>query len=185
MSDAAGQRVSLAALRGKVVVLDFWATWCAPCLAALPHTQQLARTYREQGVVVVASCTRDERAKFDAWVAKHGAEYPDIVFAHDPSAMSEERAAKVQYGVSAIPVQFVIDREGRVVGSIQGYFPGEVLLDAMLARAGIAVDPQVLEKALEDERQRGWGRTGADAADGGGAKEAGRPDGGEARVIRR
>jgi thiol-disulfide isomerase/thioredoxin len=185
MTDAAGQRVALADLRGKVIVLEFWATWCGPCLLAMPHAQELARTYREQGVVVIASCTRDEREKFEAWVAVHGADYPDVVFAHDPLAMGEDRAAKVHYGVDGIPVQFVLDREGRVIGSIKGYFPGEVLLDAMLARAGIAVDPKVLEKAAEDERLRGW-RKGGTAAPADGSPQGVTPlGGGEVRVIRR
>jgi peroxiredoxin len=152
--DLEGGPVRLADFRGKVVVLDFWATWCGPCKAAMPHVQQIAAEYREQGVVVLASCTSDGRAAFESWVREHKAEYPNLVFAHDAAERTPERASRALYGVTGIPHQLVIDREGRIVAQVSGYRPGEVLLDAALAKAGIAVDPAILEKAAEDQRQR-------------------------------
>lgn len=154
MVDVTGKPVSLSALRGKVVVLDFWATWCKPCLAAIPHLQDLAATYGKDGVVVVGSCTRDTQEKFAAWVGENQAKYPQVVFAHDPEAMSDEPGGKRHYGVTGIPAQFVIGRDGILVGSVQGYFPGEVLLDALLAKAGIAVPQDVLDRAKKDAEAR-------------------------------
>ncbi|MCC6782032.1 MAG: redoxin domain-containing protein [Planctomycetes bacterium] len=154
MTDVEGKPVALDALRGKVVVLDFWATWCGPCMAALPHVQKVAETYGEQGVVIVASCTSDERAKFETWVRANQMNYPDIVFAHDPLERGLERASRKLYGVSGIPMQFVIDREGKLVAAVSGYMNGEVLLDAALAKAGIAVDAAILEQAVQDQKKR-------------------------------
>jgi peroxiredoxin len=152
--DLPGSPVKLSDHRGKVVVLDFWATWCGPCKAALPHTQEVAARYQDQGVVVLASCTSDERASFEGWVKQHQDKYPDIRFSHDPAERSPDRASRKLYGVSGIPVQFVIDKDGRIAAVVEGYLPGEVLLDAALAKAGIKVEQAILDQAIEDQRKR-------------------------------
>ncbi|MCB9878966.1 MAG: TlpA family protein disulfide reductase [Planctomycetes bacterium] len=149
-----GQPVRLADHAGKVVVLDFWATWCGPCKAALPHVQELAAHYKDQGVVVIASCTNDSKKAFDGWIKEHAAKYPDIVFAFDPLERSPERGSRVHYGVSGIPQQFVVGRDGVIKSLVTGYMMGEVLLDAALAAAGVEVPAEVLEKAKADQLKR-------------------------------
>ena len=153
-TDAAGKAVKLSDYRGKVVILDFWATWCGPCIASMPHTQEVAAHYKDQGVVVLASCTSDTRAKFDAWVKRNQAQYPDILFSHDPEERGANRASHKLYGVSGIPQQFIIDREGKIAALVTGYMKGEALLDAALAQAGIKVDPALVAKAAEDQKKR-------------------------------
>ncbi len=74
--DAAGKEVSLSHYRAKVVVLDFWATWCGPCIKALPHAQKIAEQYRKQGVVVLAVCTSDKRSSFENWLKKNRQNFP-------------------------------------------------------------------------------------------------------------
>jgi thiol-disulfide isomerase/thioredoxin len=154
MHDVDGKPVRLADHAGKVVVLDFWATWCGPCKTALPHVQELAQHYRAQGAVVIASCTNDGRDEFVAWVREHGSKYPDVIFAHDPLERAESRASRQHYGVGGIPHQFVIGRDGKIASQVIGYMQGEVLLDAALAKAGLIVDPAVLEQAATNERRR-------------------------------
>jgi len=155
MQDLAGLELNLSNYRGKVVVLDFWASWCGPCKAAMPHNQEIAAKYKDQGVVMLASCTNDTRDNFEEWVRANQAAYPDIIWAHDPVGKGDERASKRLYNVPGIPTQFIIDREGRVIDVIVGYVKGEVLLDAALAKAGIVVDAATLAKAAEDLRKRG------------------------------
>ncbi len=154
MTDAAGKPVKLSAYKGKVVVLDFWATWCGPCVSSMPHTQQVAAQYKDQGVVVIGSCTSDKRKAFESWVAKNQSKYPDFVYAHDPLEKSPERPSHKLYGVSGIPAQFIIGRDGNVAAFVGGYMEGEVLLEAALAKAGIKVDPAILAKAAEDQKKR-------------------------------
>ena len=149
-----GKQMKLSDLRGKIVVLDFWATWCGPCVAAMPHVQEIADHYKDQGVVVLASCTSDERSKFDAWVDSKTQDYPNVMFAFDPLEKSADRASRKLYGVSGIPQQFVIDKDGKVVAEVGGYRKGEVLLDAALAKAGVKVDAATLEQAAKDQAAR-------------------------------
>jgi thiol-disulfide isomerase/thioredoxin len=150
-----GKDVKLSDYRGKVVVLDFWATWCGPCMTAMPHTQEVAAKYKDQDVVVLGSCTSDTRAKFEEWVRRNQDKYPDIVWTHDPAERGTERASNKLYGVRGIPTQFIIDRQGKVVDIVVGYMKGEVILDASLAKAGVQVAPEVLEQAAKQLKARG------------------------------
>ena len=153
-TDINGKTVKISDFKGKVIILDFWAPWCGPCIASMPHTQQVATTYKDQGVVVLGSCTSDTRANFEKWVKANQEKYPDFIFAHDAAEKGPDRASRKLYGVSGIPTQFIIDREGKLAAISIGYLSGEVLLDAALAKAGIKVDPAILAKAVEDQKKR-------------------------------
>ncbi len=152
--DLAGKTVKLSDFAGKIVVLDFWATWCGPCKASLPHTQEVAAKYKNQDVVVLANCTSDARRAFESWLQQNGGDYPDIVFTHDAAEKKPERASRSLYGVGGIPQQFVIGKDGKVAAIVDGYMTGEVLLEAALAKAGVKVDAATLEKAAEDQKKR-------------------------------
>ena len=154
-TDASGKEVKISDFRGKVVILDFWATWCGPCLASMPHTQEVAAHYQDQGVVVVASCTSDSRRAFETWIKRNAEKYPNINFSHDPEEKSVNRASHRLYGVGGIPQQFIIDREGKIVALVTGYLKGEAILDAALAKAGITVDPALVAKGARDLEKRG------------------------------
>jgi peroxiredoxin len=149
-----GKDVKLSDYRGKVVILDFWATWCGPCMASMPHTQEVSAHYKDQGVVVLANCTSDTRKKFESWVKANQAKYPDIVWTHDKAEKSPDRVSRKIFGVGGIPTQFIIDREGKVVDIVVGYMKGEAILDAALAKAGVKVDPALIEKGAADLKKR-------------------------------
>jgi hypothetical protein len=76
------------------------------------------------------------------------------VFAFDPLERSPERASRKLYGVSGIPQQFVIGRDGKIASAVTGYMKGEVLLDAALVAAGIDVPAEVVEQAAKDQVKR-------------------------------
>jgi peroxiredoxin len=141
--DPEGREVRLADYRGKVLILDFWATWCGPCVASMPHTQEIAAKYADQGVAVLAVCTGDKRKRFEDWVKLKAPAYPSLRFTFDPheqgTPAEKDRASFALYGVPAIPTQFIIDREGRIAGSTTGYMRGDDSLERALAAAGVKV----------------------------------------------
>lgn len=149
-NDIAGKPVKLSDYKGKVVVLDFWATWCGPCIKSLPHTESVAKEFKPQGVVILAVCTSDTRAKYEPWVKENQEKYADVNFTceiHERgSATFAERASKKLYGVSGIPTRFVINRDGKIVAALVGFDSEDARLEAGLARAGIKVDNAVAAK---------------------------------------
>jgi peroxiredoxin len=153
-TDINGKPVKISDFKSKVVILDFWAPWCGPCIASMPHTNEVAATYKDQGVVVLGSCTSDTRANFDKWVKTNQEKYPDFIFSHDAAEKTTDRASRKLYGVSGIPTQFIIDREGKIAAISIGYLKGEVLLEGALAKAGVKVDPAIVAKAVEDQKRR-------------------------------
>jgi thiol-disulfide isomerase/thioredoxin len=105
---ALGDRVTLAASRGKVTVLDFWATWCGPCLAAMPRLDQLARSHPDVAVLAVnLDDPAAARALFDQ------RRYAMTLVADDGDASQ-------RYGVSSIPHTVIIDRRGVVREVVHG-----------------------------------------------------------------
>lgn len=136
VQDRNGTPVKLSDYKGKVVVLDFWATWCGPCMASLPHTNQVAKDFKDKGVVVLAVNVWDTKDKFDQWLPTH-AQFDAIIFAIDTTKDQDQGIAKTLYGVAGIPTQFVIGKDGKVVKSFVGFGgPNNDLADAIKAALG-------------------------------------------------
>lgn len=154
VQDLEGGAVKLSDFRGKTVVLDFWATWCTPCRAAMPHNQEVAARYKDQNVVVVAVSVWESKEKLSTWMKANQAHFPDIVWLWSSAGRGEGDPAGQLYGLTAIPCQFIINPEGRVVATVSGYLKGEVLLEAALAKAGIKVDPALVAQGAEDLKKR-------------------------------
>jgi len=111
--------VSLADLKGKAVLLDFWATWCPPCRAELPIVDSVAAHYRDKGLVVIGVNTSDEEGLAAPFIKQHGYKYP-IAFDGDATAARAYRA-------DALPTLVVISRSGKIVASRQGMVEGAEL----------------------------------------------------------
>jgi thiol-disulfide isomerase/thioredoxin len=109
VSDIDGRVWSLEALRGKVVVLDFWATWCPPCLRLLPDLKRLNAEYKHRGVVVLGVNRDEGSGELRKAVADLGLDWPQV---HDPSRPGAELADL--YGVRELPTTVIIDQRGRL-----------------------------------------------------------------------
>ena len=94
--------MDLKSLKGKIVVLDFWATWCGPCLRAVPHTNDMMKNYAKDGVVIIGVCNQSGSEKMAATVKEHGIKYPVAVDAGTNAA----------YQVKSYPDYYLIDRKG-------------------------------------------------------------------------
>jgi cytochrome c biogenesis protein CcmG/thiol:disulfide interchange protein DsbE len=99
--------VSLAQLRGKAVVLNFFASWCGPCKREAPALEQLWRDYRSRGVVVLGIDTNDASSDARAFVSAHGLTYPTVTGGGRLTG---------KYGIAGLPVTYVLNRQGRLVG---------------------------------------------------------------------
>ncbi len=111
-----GDRVRLSDLRGKVVVLDFWASWCKPCRAQSEIMDRLARKFEGKDVYVLGIATSDQREEADAFVQGHQLAYP--------SAFDEGSAVSNAYGVSVLPTLVLVGRDGTVL-DVQARMVGE------------------------------------------------------------
>jgi cytochrome c biogenesis protein CcmG/thiol:disulfide interchange protein DsbE len=107
--DGAGD-LSLASLRGKTVVLNFFASWCAPCKREAPDLESFWKRYRSDGLVVLGVDSGDTKSDARRFLSAHGVTYP-IVF--DPG----QTLAFGAYALPGFPVTYVVNRQGRVVGS--------------------------------------------------------------------
>ncbi len=107
-----GDMVSLESLRGNPVVLNFWSTWCNPCIYENPILKEAARTYDARGVVFLGVLYGDDPDRARAYLQREGAAYPTLV---DPS-----QAVVIDYGVGGVPETFFISREGIIVDKVTG-----------------------------------------------------------------
>ena len=108
----AGSRQSLSALHGKVVLLDFWASWCGPCRQTLPLLERLAQEHRKDSLVVLGINQGESMEQIQQFYAKHDPGY--VILSDVDGAVSNE------WGVSGLPTLIAIDASGRLRCSISG-----------------------------------------------------------------
>lgn len=123
--DLGHRRVDLGSYRGKVVLLNFWATWCGPCRVEMPYFVDWQKQYGPARFQVIGMSMDDASPEVVAFLAKTKLNYPVV--------MGDEAIGAAYGGVLGLPVTFLIDRKGNIRARYQG-----------------AIDPVQVKKAIED-----------------------------------
>jgi thiol-disulfide isomerase/thioredoxin len=124
-----GDHFSLAAQRGHVVVVNFWASWCDPCLEEAPYLDQVWQDTHDQGVTFIGvSFHGDAKNAATAFLASHDVPYDSL---YDPASTDALLLAKAKVSVAAPPLTLVIDKQGRVATVINGEVVYTELLKAV------------------------------------------------------
>jgi cytochrome c biogenesis protein CcmG/thiol:disulfide interchange protein DsbE len=117
-----GKTVKLSDYKGKIVIVDFWATWCPPCRKGIPDLIELQKTYSKDLVVLGISLDQERTLKdLKPFIENYGINYPVV--------LGDEKVVKDYGGINAIPTSFIIDQKGFIIDSHVGLVPKTVYED--------------------------------------------------------
>lgn len=143
VNDINGNVISTADWTGKIVVLNFWATWCPPCREEIPELIALADRYKDRLVVIGVSMDDSDPAEVKQFAQAMKMTYPIV--------MASREMISEYGGVPALPTSFVINKEGRIVQKHVGLFPTEVYEGEIRALLGLPVEATI--ETFEDTGQ--------------------------------
>ena len=120
LTDLNGKAVDLSSFSGKVVLIDFWATWCPPCRKMIPHLNDLYGAYRSKGFEVIGISLREELGTVKPFAQANKMVYTVAI-------SSDGRVEQAYGGISGIPTTFLIDKKGRIAKKMVGYHEKGIL----------------------------------------------------------
>ncbi|MFH1288443.1 MAG: redoxin domain-containing protein [bacterium] len=126
LPDIDGKNVSLTDFSGKVIILDFWATWCPPCRSEIPHFVELYDTYKDKGLVIIGIDVdpKENASVLKPFAAQYGITYPLL--------LGTEQVENLYGGIQYIPTTFIIDRNGNIIQEFVGGKAKSVFEEAIL-----------------------------------------------------
>lgn len=131
-TDFAGQPVSVALHKGKVVLIDFWATWCGPCRAEFPNVKKAFEKYHDKGFDIIGISLDEDKDKVAAYLKENGVAWPQF---YDGKGWENKLAAK--YGIRSIPATFLIDADGKILGKgLRGDDLSDAVAKALASKGG-------------------------------------------------
>lgn len=128
-----GETFSLAALKGKTVLLDFWATWCGPCRKSIPVLEKISSEFKNSDLVILGVNVGEDRKVVEQFLEKSPLAYPAV--------LSGESRILESYGVTAYPTFILIGGDGKIIANEVG-FSGEDQLRQMIDKAGLVAKKQ-------------------------------------------
>jgi thiol-disulfide isomerase/thioredoxin len=112
LSDPEGKEISLSDFKGKPVVLNFWATWCPPCIAEMPALNTISDSYKDSGVIVIGINSGESVETVKSFVGKFGISFPVL--------LDGDQKINDKYKIFGLPTTFFIDKNGVIVDQIVG-----------------------------------------------------------------
>jgi len=113
-----GKPAHLSDFRGKVVVLNFWATWCPPCIEETPELNQLQKYIASRNGVVLGVAADEDQAVYEQFLRDHGVDFPTY---RDPGTTNNHSPIAATYGTSMYPETYIIGRDGKIERKIIGF----------------------------------------------------------------
>lgn len=119
-----GQSISLSSLKGKPVLINFWATWCKPCVSEMPYIQEIHEERSDTGLMVLAINIGDSSTEVEEFLQNYNLALPVLLDTKDVVAP--------KYGIRYIPTTFFIDKDGIVRNKVIGAFPSKAAIESRL-----------------------------------------------------
>lgn len=119
-----GQLVSLSDLRGKPVLLNFWATWCGPCRGEMPHLEQIYQEWSNKGLILLTINIGESSSQVGDFMREYNLSMPVL--------LDIRQVVAEQYNITAIPTTFFIDKDGIIQEKIVGAFPNKESIEQHL-----------------------------------------------------
>ena len=112
LKDSDNKKVSLKNYRGKIIMLNFWATWCAPCRLEMPSMEKLHRQFKDKGLIILSVASGEKTERVNKFIKEY-----EITF---PALIDTDQEVTDTYKVWALPTTYFINAEGKVISRING-----------------------------------------------------------------
>jgi len=120
-----GQSITLSGLKGNPVLINFWATWCQPCVSEMPHLQEINNEWSDKGLVVLAINWGESAAQVEQFLQAHNLSLPVL--------LDTKKVVAQKYGIRAFPTTFFIDKDGIIQVKVIGAFPDKAAIESRLS----------------------------------------------------